>query len=76
VTGWQSCGVEERHSDRLHPGRWRSAARALGPDALDNPPGDLFWSKAYLWNNEGDEAVLYGKGDRVVDRVCYLDGCL
>jgi hypothetical protein len=46
-----------------------------GPDAVDNPPGDLFWSAAYLWNNEGDRAVLYDEGDGVVEGVCYLDGC-
>jgi hypothetical protein len=46
-----------------------------GPDAFEDPPGDLFWSTAYLWNNEGDEAVLYDEGNGVVDRACYLNGC-
>ncbi|HOQ99806.1 MAG TPA: lamin tail domain-containing protein [Anaerolineae bacterium] len=42
-----------------------------GPEAMDNPPGDLKWSGAYLWNNEGDEAALYDAAGNLVDRRAY-----
>jgi len=46
-----------------------------GPDAVDDPPGDLLWATAYYWRNEGDEAVVYDELGGVVDRVCYGEGC-
>jgi len=30
-----------------------------GPSAIDAPPTDLLWQKAYVWLNDGDEARLY-----------------
>jgi hypothetical protein len=46
-----------------------------GPDATDNPPGDLKWSGAYIWNNNGDKAELRDDQGRVIDSICYKAGC-
>jgi hypothetical protein len=45
------------------------------PDAVDDPPLHLLWATAYLWNNEGDRAVLYDAANQVVEDVCYKAGC-
>ena len=42
-----------------------------GPDAFENPPADLLWGYAYIWRNDGDEAVLYDDAGRVVDSHSY-----
>ena len=41
------------------------------PEAFENPPTDLLWSHAYIWRNDGDEAVLYDDGGGVVDSYSY-----
>jgi competence protein ComEC len=46
-----------------------------GPDAISNPPGDLLWTTAYIWNNDGDKAVLYNSAGQQVDSYCYKAGC-
>ena len=46
-----------------------------GPDAFANPPLDLLWSKAYLWNNNGDRAELYDNNNQLRDSSCYKSGC-
>lgn len=46
-----------------------------GPDATDNPPDDLKWSGAYIWNNNGDKAELRDDQGIVMDSVCYNAGC-
>jgi hypothetical protein len=54
----------------------RSAVRVhSGPDAFGNPPTDLLWVTAHMWNNEGDEAVLYNAANEAVDSVCYGNAC-
>jgi hypothetical protein len=42
-----------------------------GPGAVDNPPADLKWTAAYIWNNDGDEARLYDVQGRLVDSWAY-----
>jgi hypothetical protein len=42
-----------------------------GPDAVDNPPTDLRWTTAYMWNNNGDQARLYDAHGSVVDTWSY-----
>ena len=42
-----------------------------GPDAYNDPPVDLRWMTGYVWNNGGDEAVLYDDEGSVVDRRSY-----
>jgi uncharacterized protein YkwD len=46
-----------------------------GPDAISNPPDDLLWTTAYIWNNAGDKAVLYDSVGQEVDSYCYKAGC-
>jgi len=38
---------------------------------MDNPPSDVKWSTAYIWNNDGDEARLYNAAGQVVDNWAY-----
>lgn len=42
-----------------------------GPGASSNPPHDLKWTGAYIWNNDGDAAALYDSGGHLVDRWSY-----
>jgi len=42
-----------------------------GPDAYSNPPMNLLWTTGYVWNNGGDEAVLYDDKGSVVDKRSY-----
>ena len=42
-----------------------------GRDAIDNPPHDLKWTGAYVWNNDGDEARLYDSTGRLIDSRWY-----
>ena len=42
-----------------------------GPDAYNDPPMDLLGTTGYVWNNSGDEAVLYDDKGSVVDRRSY-----
>ena len=43
-----------------------------GPDAIDQPPKDLRWSGAnYVWNDDGDEAQLFGYGGLLLDSFRY-----
>ena len=42
-----------------------------GQGALDAPPQDLLWTRAYMWNNDGDEAELMDDSSQVVDRWSY-----
>lgn len=38
----------------------------------DSFPSDLFWGMSnYVWNNDGDKALLKNKAGRVVDRCSY-----
>ena len=38
-----------------------------GPEAINDPPDDLWWTGAYVWNDSGDEARLVDDRGRVVD---------
>ncbi len=58
------------------PGGYSLAAGASvrvhsGPDASNNPPGDLFWTTAYIWNNDGDRAELRNASGQVIDVETY-----
>lgn len=46
-----------------------------GPNATNNPPASLLWTNAYIWNNDGDKAILYNAQGQPVDTYCYRDGC-
>ncbi|MBC7265064.1 MAG: lamin tail domain-containing protein [Chloroflexi bacterium] len=42
-----------------------------GPDAIDVPPLDLFWTRSYIWRNAGDEAILYDADGQQISRWRY-----
>jgi len=42
-----------------------------GPNAIDDPPGDLKWTGAYIWNNDGDVGVLYDALGGEIHRYAY-----
>ncbi|MGC8826636.1 MAG: lamin tail domain-containing protein [Anaerolineae bacterium] len=42
-----------------------------GPAAFSLPPHHLFWTQAYIWNNEGDVTILLDAQGREVDRWAY-----
>lgn len=46
-----------------------------GPDATDDPPDNLKWTGAYIWNNNGDKAELRDDQGIVIDSLCYNAGC-
>jgi len=79
ITGWKIHSVV---GDQWYyfPSGYTLAAGATvrvhsGPDASSNPPGDLLWTTAYIWNNDGDKAVLYNSAGQQVDSYCYKTGC-
>lgn len=75
MTGWQIHSVTGNQwydfpsGYSLQAGHWVRVHS--GPDAKDEPPSHLKWSGAYLWNNEGDEAVLYDDQGTEVDSWAY-----
>jgi len=46
-----------------------------GPEAINNPPSDLLWMYRYIWNDDGDEAVLYDSAGQAVYNLCCPAGC-
>lgn len=47
-----------------------------GADAQpSNPPTDLFWMKGYVWNDDGDKAILWNAAGEEVHSWCYKAGC-
>jgi len=79
MTGWRIFSVVGGQSYDF-PAAYTLAAGASvrvhsGPDAFDNPPTDLLWGLAHIWQNEGDKAILYDDSDTEVDSFCYLNGC-
>lgn len=42
-----------------------------GPDGVDSPPAALKWTRAYIWNKDGDEARLYDAKGTVIDSWSY-----
>lgn len=46
-----------------------------GPEAINNPPGDLLWTTTFIWNNNGDKAELGDNQGVVRDQLCYAGGC-
>ncbi len=40
-----------------------------GRNAIDEPPTNLKWTGAYIWNNDGDIAALYNAKGTLISRV-------
>jgi hypothetical protein len=79
LNGWQIVSVRGSQTFDFPNGIILGVNQTLrvhsGPGAINNPPGDLFWSTAFLWNNDGDKAELRDDQGIVRDTSCYLDGC-
>jgi hypothetical protein len=79
MTGWKIHSVEGSQWYYFPSGYTLAAGATVrvhsGPDAIDNPPSDLRWTTAYIWNNDGDKAVLYNSAGQAVDSYCYKAGC-
>jgi hypothetical protein len=41
------------------------------PDGHSSPSTHLLWGDAYIWNNNGDQAVLYDAAGQHVDSYSY-----
>jgi len=79
MTGWKIHSVVGSQWYYFPSGYTLAAGATVrvhsGPDASSNPPGDLLWTTAYIWNNDGDKAVLYNSAGQQVDSYCYKAGC-
>jgi competence protein ComEC len=40
-----------------------------GPNATNNPPTSLEWTKKYIWNNSGDVAKLVDPYGKVINQL-------
>ncbi|MGD7021793.1 cell wall-binding repeat-containing protein [Rossellomorea vietnamensis] len=47
----------------------KSVKIVAGRGAVNNPPSQLLWSNAYIWNNSGDSAVLYDPQGKKIDQL-------
>ncbi|WP_162287884.1 S-layer homology domain-containing protein [Indiicoccus explosivorum] len=63
MTGWTLLSVEGNQLYTFPAGYILRAGYSVninaGRNSVHNPPSDLEWSDAYIWNNDGDEAELY-----------------
>jgi len=51
----------------LLPGTSVSVFSGKDSNVFDNPPASLFWTKRYVWNDNGDAAVIKNAKGEVVD---------
>lgn len=75
MTGWAIQSVRGEQWYSFPPG-YQLADEATvrvhsGPGAQSSPPTDLQWTRAYIWNNNGDEARLYDETGYLVDSWAY-----
>lgn len=79
LDGWQIISTRGSQTFTFPAGTILAAGQMVrvhsGPSAFGNPPSDLLWSTAYLWNNNGDKAELRDNQGGLRDVFCYLDGC-
>ncbi len=80
MTGWKIESVVGQQWYDDFPPDYTLAAGAIvhihsGPGAISNPPGDLLWTTAYIWRNDGDEAVLHDPTGQAVGHRCCPAGC-
>ena len=72
MDGWS---IQSTHGDqrfvfppgfRLSVGDYVTVWSGPAAESKENPPTDLVWTTAYVWNNTGDTAILYdGDGEEV-----------
>lgn len=72
MTGWKLVSVEGNQVYHFPAGFVLKAGATVrivsGKGAAGNPPGQLVWTTDYIWNNNGDSAVLYDNQGREVSR--------
>jgi competence protein ComEC len=63
LTGWKLVSTEGGQSFTFPAGYVLKAGSTVsitsGPTAKDQPPSQLAWTNASIWNNQGDKAELY-----------------
>jgi hypothetical protein len=80
LTGWRIVSVVGTQTFYFPSGFTLTVGATVrvhsGPGApVSNPPTDLRWTTAYIWNNDGDKAELRDAGGNFVDSRCYGSGC-
>jgi hypothetical protein len=79
MTGWQILSVEGGELYTFPAGFVLAPGAAVkvhsGPAATGDPPADLIWGAAAVWQDSGDKAVLSDDTGQLVDSLCYKDGC-
>ena len=79
MNGWQIVSVVGSQTYDFPDGITLGVGQTLrvhsGSGAINNPPTDLLWTGAFIWNNSGDKAELKDNLGAVRDSFCYDDGC-
>lgn len=74
LSGWRIISVNGQQSYSFPEYQLDPGARVSvhsGPDAPATSGSDLFWTSAYIWNNDGDEARLMSPFATIIDaRAC------
>lgn len=72
ISGWKLVSEVGNQSFVFPPGTTLPAGGTLkivsGPSAQP-APGVLVWTKNYIWNNDGDPALLYDSSGRLISRI-------
>ncbi|MBI4199181.1 MAG: lamin tail domain-containing protein [Chloroflexi bacterium] len=72
MSGWTLLSVQGNQRFAFPPGFVLNPGATVrvtsGPNAYANPPAVLRWTTQYIWNNDGDPAVLYDSQAREVSR--------
>jgi micrococcal nuclease len=72
LTGWKMVSIEGNQTYYFPDGFVLKAKTDVtvwsGKDAKDNPPSDLKWTGKNIWNNKGDDGVLFDNQGNEVDR--------
>lgn len=78
MTGWQLVSVVGAQTYDFPASFTLGVGQAVrvhsGPAAFSGA-GHLYWTDAYIWNNNGDKAELRDGEGQVRDSRCYGDGC-
>ncbi|MHB1418021.1 MAG: MBL fold metallo-hydrolase [Bacillota bacterium] len=73
MTGWRLISIKGNQIYTFPKGfvlkKGASVRVWSGPNAKNNPPGDLLWSKNNYWNNAGDPGELFNSAGTMVSEV-------
>lgn len=68
ISGWKLVSVKGNQTYSIPSGTIIKAGAILTIASGKKATGDLKWSGAYIWNNDGDPGVLYDKDGNEVSR--------